>query len=71
MRKASLMLDNHNCNIPRERAVSHTFGLKLDCDDKVMAEAKEVIEESHKDISQISLKNSELPHNNLHLNLKS
>jgi hypothetical protein len=45
------MIDEKNNLYGRDRAISHTFGLKLDPMNHPKAESKRVIEESHKDIS--------------------
>lgn len=70
-RKTSLLLEDPNKMYGRDRSISHTFGLKLEPANQGKLEAQGVIEESHKDIAQISLKNSEIPQNlNLNLNKK-
>jgi hypothetical protein len=51
MRKTSLMIDEKSNIYSRDRAISHTFGLKLDPISLPKAEPKALIEESHKDIS--------------------
>lgn len=75
------MIDEKSNIYCRDRAISHTFGLKLDPINHPKAESKALVEESHKDISQISfIKNLEqlVPpnanhsiNNNLHLNLNN
>ena len=75
------MIDEKSNIYCRDRAISHTFGLKLDTASNAKPESKALIEESHKDISQISfMKNLDLlapPTNanynniNLHLNLNN
>jgi hypothetical protein len=51
MRKTSLMIDEKNQLFSRDRAISHTFGLKLDPMNQFKQEPRRVIEEPHKDIS--------------------